>query len=192
MLDYNKHALRESLKPDSLQTQQVLRMLYQENTLLRETLHKRHEHISDINSTMLIGEQIVMATESHEKNLIEELRTRLQDMKLDLKNKEKKILDLEKSRLVADITGTMHIKTLFVSTPSLTQVAYHDDLERINEKLRLKEEELAREKSKNEDLFGMNLVLNKQLVDMKSLSTEVKSGNSDKKMSDYEELLECK
>ena len=43
--------------------------------------------MSMMNSTMLIGEQIVLATESHEKRLIEELQSKIQSLKLELKER---------------------------------------------------------------------------------------------------------
>lgn len=60
-------------------------MLFEENSKLRDRLNKNYDDMSIINSTMLIGEQIVIATESHEKRLIEELQIKIKSLKSELK-----------------------------------------------------------------------------------------------------------
>ena len=103
-----------------------MKLLYAENDNLRQRLNRNYDELSMMNSTMLIGEQIVLATESHEKRLIEELRSKIQSLKLELRERERRIAELEKSRLVIDKGSSMLVKTVFVTTSSLIQMKYHD------------------------------------------------------------------
>ena len=129
-----------------------------------------------------------MATESHEKRLIEELQNRIKELKKELREREKRVVELEQAR-VEGRGGNVGGRVVVVTAPGSVQLKYHDEIERLNDEIRKKEGEAEKEKGKYEELLKVNILLNKQILDMKVPVTSVSTGGG--RVSDYKNLLDC-
>ena len=83
---------------------------------------------TELNSRILIFQQIAKVGEDNEKHTIDDLKERILKLKVDLKEKERKIVEMEKRTSSFD-NENQHIKVVEICVPNLLTLKFHRDIE---------------------------------------------------------------
>lgn len=92
--------------------------------------------------------------------MIDELNIKLVDLRRQLRDRDRKIEDIQKTHQIIDSENVLQVKLLEMAKPSGSVVKQHDNVNKLREQLAIREAELVREKVDKADIFRMNVVKN--------------------------------
>jgi hypothetical protein len=90
--------------------------------------------------------------------VIDELNIKLVDLRRQLRDRDRKIEDIQKTHQIIDSENVLQVKLLEMAKPSGSVVKQHDNVNKLREQLTIREAELVREKVDKADIFRMNVV----------------------------------
>lgn len=123
---------------------QLVNILYEENSKLKQSLDRSYQDWTETNTKLLISHQLVKAGEINEKHLIDELKEKIVYLKGQIKEKERRIGELEKYTPSYDSENSLHMKLVEISAPNILTMKFHEDIEELRTALSSKTEELVK------------------------------------------------
>lgn len=122
----------------------MVNILYEENSKLKQSLDRSYQDWTETNTKLLISHQLVKAGEINEKHLIDELKEKIVYLKGQIKEKERRIGELEKYTPSYDSENSLHMKLVEISAPNILTMKFHEDIEELRTALSSKTEELVK------------------------------------------------
>lgn len=102
------------------------------------------------------------------------MNIKLVDLRRQLRDRDRKIEDIQKTHQVIDSENVLQVKLLETTAPQSQILKQYDVVNRLREQLAVKDAELVRERLEKEEIFRDNIVqhtdiqiLNKELEDLK-------------------------
>lgn len=102
------------------------------------------------------------------------MNIKLVDLRRQLRDRDRKIEDIQKTHQVIDSENVLQVKLLETTAPHSQILKQYDVVNRLREQLAVKDAELVRERLEKEEIFRDNIVqhtdiqiLNKELEDLK-------------------------
>ncbi|CAD8085850.1 unnamed protein product [Paramecium primaurelia] len=155
-----------TLSSEQSSTSELIKLLNEENKKLMEALTKQQKLSSQLQTKILLQEQIAEEQSNYYKDLISDLEYKLIELKRNIHDKEYAIQELERMKPIQEKEGQL-IKLIEVVTPSEQNLKMHEELESVRGVLQKITAEAQSVSESNNALREVNYHLKREIFKMR-------------------------
>ncbi|CAD8189093.1 unnamed protein product [Paramecium octaurelia] len=151
---------------EQFQNSELVKHLNEENKKLMEALTKQQKVSSQLQTKILLQEQIAEEQSNYYKDLISDLEYKLIELKRNIHDKEYAIQELERMKPIQEKEGQL-VKLVEVVTPSEQNLKLHEELESVRGVLQKITAEAQSVSESNNALREVNYHLKREIFKMR-------------------------